>query len=646
MQMYLGFRIRRNWLLGGLLVGASAAASAAAPLSHGPDPLFHDGMEGITAGPFNDSDASRFLTQATFGPIDTDIAYLRTKGYNNWLTEQFSASSTPPTYELDYLTWVGSLGERLGVETRQEAWFLGALGGPDPKNNVVIHKDQLRQRVAFALSEIFVTSIENSNLYGYPRGMAYYYDILTRDAFGNFRQLLEHVTLSPAMGVYLNMMGNRRADLSQNLHPDENYGREINQLFSVGLVMLNIDGTPQLSGGQTIPTYTQATITNFAHVFTSWNWLDCNTGQTYDAFSYCFPPYGDHPEDFETPMIAFDKDGVPLASSIDYHDDGTHADDVVSKQLFDYGQADHGIVPNGGTAASDLKFALDNIFNHPNVAPFISKQLIQRLVTSNPSPAYVKRVALVFNDDGSSQHVRGNLQAVVKAILLDQEARYGQWANPDTFGKVREPLLVLTHFWRGMHALHYCGQNIVGSGNDPSQFYQNQPYRYASYQTHYTSDTQYGSGVAQASLDAPTVFNFFKPSYIPPGEMSTKNLLGPELQLQTDSIVANSTNAIGGNIYYFDSNQACNDDPVGYMEYDQTQDQALAHAGTNGSSAPLVDAYNKRFMSGQMSPFMRQTLIDYLDTVTSANSGSDWLRWRTVSALYLIFSSPEYMIQK
>ena len=623
----------------GMLVGlfGSASAMSATALSHGPDPLFHDGLEGLTAGPFNNSDASRFLAQATFGPTDADIQTLRSRGYVNWINDQFAAT---PTYQLNYLNWIEqSLGEEAGEENRQEAWFLGAMGGPDPQNNMLIHSDQLRQRVAFALSEIFVVSQENSNLYSYPRGLAYFYDILARDAFGNYRTLLQDVTLSPAMGVYLNMMGNRRADSTQNLHPDENYGREINQLFSIGLVELNIDGTQKLSGGQPIPTYTQSTVTAFAHVFTSWNWLHCNAGQTYDAFSYCFPPYGDYPSDFETPMVPYETIGSPTQNSIDYHDDGTHPDDLVTKQLFDYGQADHGIVPVGQSATADLTFALDNIFNHPNVGPFIGKQLIQRLVTSNPSPAYVQRIATIFNNNGSG--VRGDLKAVVKAILLDPEARYGQWTNPDTFGKLREPLLVLTHFWRAMHALHYCGQNIVGTGGAPSQMYANQPYRYASYQTQYTIGL-----VSQASLDAATVFNFFKPGFIPPGEMTTKNLLGPELQLQTDSNIANSTNTIGGNIAYFDSNQTCDNDATGYIEYDQNEDSALAGTGTGGSSAGLVDAYSTRFMSGQMSPFMRQTLIAYLDTITNDNTGSDWRKWRVLGALYLIFTSPEYMVQK
>src|SRR5450432_3349443 len=434
-----------------------ASAASAQSLSHAPDPLFHDGFQGITAGPFNDSDAARFLAQATFGPTDADIAHLRAIGYQAWLTEQFAF---PQTLEIDDLNWIGNppMSEQIGQDNRQEAWFLGALGGPDPNPlaTVTNHKDQLRQRVAFALSEILVVSEQNPTLDGYTRGMAYYYDILTKNAFGNYRTLLEKVTLSPAMGVYLNMMGNRRADLSQNLHPDENYGREINQLFSVGLVMLNLNGTPK---SPSVATYTQSTITNFAHVLTGWNWASCDVdgggGSPYDQFTYCFPPYNT-PSDFETPMVAYDQKDHPNSGDPSYHDNGTDlTNDIHNKQLLNYtGAINGGVLTDGGTAASDLAFALDNIFNHPNVGPFISTRLIQRLVTSNPSPAYVQRVATVFNNNGSS--VRGDLKAVVQAILLDPEASYGQWSSPDTFGKLREPLLTLTHFWRAMGAKHVC----------------------------------------------------------------------------------------------------------------------------------------------------------------------------------------------
>jgi hypothetical protein len=275
--MRIALRARLSRCLACIAAIGLPVAATAAGLSHAPDPLFHDGMEGISVGPSTDSDAARFLAQTTFGPTDADIAHLRSVGYTTWLAEQFAA---PPTYQMDYINWVGgTLGEQVGQNNRTEAWFLEALGGPDPKNNALIHTDQLRQRVAFALSEILVVSDQNTELgLNGATGMAYYYDILVRNAFGNYRQLLEEVTLSPAMGVYLNMMGNRRADLSQNIHPDENYGREINQLFSIGLVMLNLDGTPQLSGGQPIPTYAQGTITNFAHVLTGWNWKSCDAG--------------------------------------------------------------------------------------------------------------------------------------------------------------------------------------------------------------------------------------------------------------------------------------------------------------------------------------------------------------------------------
>ncbi|HZP64868.1 MAG TPA: DUF1800 family protein [Rudaea sp.] len=656
------FALRCISLVCGLTVAASA--SAAQTLSHAPDPLFHDGLEGVTAGPFSDSDASRFLAQATFGPSDTDMAHLKSVGYVGWLNEQFAAT---PTYEITdqpgqvaYLNWIqNTLQEDVGQNNRQEAWFQGALGGPDPQNNLVVHNDQLRQRVAFALSEILVTSDQNTTLSGFPKGLAYYYDILVKDAFGNYRQLLEDVTLSPAMGVYLNMMGNRRADLSQNLHPDENYAREINQLFSIGLVMLNIDGTPQLSGGNTIPTYTQSTITNFAHVFTGWNWADCDSNG-YDNFIYCGPDY-QASANFLTPMVAYDKADFPRTGDPSYHDNGTDpVNDVPNKQLLIYpGVASNGVVPNNGTAASDLKFALDNIYNHPNVAPFISKQLIQRLVTSNPSPAYVQRVATVFNANRSSAT---QLRQVVQAILLDPEARYGQWQSPDTFGKLREPLLTVTHYWRAMHAVHACGQNVDQNNSDGTVThyrYANQPYRYGGNGTAwYTNGTQYG-GVAQASLDAFTVFNFFKPSFKPAGEMTTRGLYGPEFQLQTDSIAANSNNTL---LYWtlynaYDVNNACDgtgddDQQFGDIKIDHAQDVALAGSGQGGAGDPsdrLVDEYNKRFMSGQMSPYMRNQLVSYLNTIDSSwayPQGSDWRLQRVRRALFLILTSPEYMIQK
>jgi hypothetical protein len=612
------------------LAGVCAAvfSVAAGALSHAPDPLFHDGYEGIAAGPTTDGDAARFLAQATFGPTDVDIAHLRAVGYQGWLNEQFGAA---PTYEMDYINWVAGLGEQVGQNNRVEAWFLGALGGPDPQNNALIHSDQLRQRVAFALSEILVISDQNTELgLNGARGMAYYYDILINNAFGNYRTLLEKVTLSPAMGVYLNMIGNRRADSSQNVHPDENYAREINQLFSIGLVLLNSNGTPKT--GQPA-TYDQNTITSFAQVLTGWNWASCDTSG-YDQFVGCYTPYN-AANDYITPMVAYET-RPPLESGnpadYNYHDNGTHPDDAHNKQLLDYGQAGNGVLADGGTAAGDLAFALDNIYNHPNVAPFISKQLIQRLVTSNPTPAYVQRVAKVFDDNRASGT---QLRSVVQAILLDPEAR--NIGNIGTSGKLREPLLTLTHLWRAMGAQHACGQDVSGN------FYNN-AYRYAGYITAWsTGNTQY-QGIAQAPQDAFTVFNFFKPSFLPSGEMSSAGLLGPEFQLQTDSVIALTTNTLRGIFISYDLNNPCDANffPFGEVMIDHAQDYALAG---NVTADALVDAYNHRFMSGQMSPFMRQTLLDYLNVI-DAGWGADWKNQRIDRALYLILTSPEYMVQK
>jgi uncharacterized protein (DUF1800 family) len=586
------------------------------------------------------ADAARFLTQTTFGPTDADIAQLGTVGFNRWLDSQFDAQLTPPTYAMDYLAWVTqTLNEPFQQNDFVEAWFRGALGGPDAQNPLVLHNDQLRQRVAFALSEIFVISQKQAVLSQFPIGLAYYHDILVRNAFGNYRQLLEEVTLSPEMGSYLNMLGNQRADASKNIHPDENYAREVNQLFSIGLIMLNADGTPQLAAGQPIPTYTQDTVSAFAHVFTGWNWSDCGS-QGADAFTYCGPDYA-HGANFIQPMQAIES----------YHDNGTRApDDLPAKPLLSYPNAvNGGVLGAGGTAATDLKFALDNIFNHPNVGPFFCKQLIQRLITSNPSPAYVQRVAAVFNDNGAG--VRGDLRAVVRAIVLDAEARSIPTNQADSYGKLREPLLRVAHLWRAMGAQHTCGQNVAQKNSDGSittLHYAGQPYRYAGYSS--TWSTAYFLG--QTPYAANSVFNFFRPDFSPAGEMTSRHLLGPEFQITTDSAIVQVSNDANYRSLYLDIHDACAaDDQFGDVRIDHARDLALAGSAKGGATDPadrLVDAYNLRFMGGQMSTYMRQILLDYLNPIDSSwsDGSSDWRLERIKRALYLVLTSPEYAIQK
>ena len=385
-----------------------------------------------------------------------------TTGYSRWIDEQLAqpASVQLPTIQTAYaaLTNPAQMIGSLNTD-RQEIWFRNSITGPD----------QLRQRVAFALSEIMVVS-QQSTLQNMPYALADYYDLLARDAFGDFRKLIEDVTLHPAMGVYLNMLGNQKPDTAKNIRPDENYARELMQLFTIGLVELNADGTVQ----------------------------DGRAGPAHPDLR----PVGDR-------RFRQRVHGLELLRRRELRAGPAHAREP--------GAADAGLsraalaareeaaaVPGrreadpaaGQAPQQDLADALDNIFNHPNVGPFISKQLIQKLVTSNPSPQYVARVTAVFNNDGTGK--RGNLGAVVKAILLDAEARPATPAA--TTGKVKEPLLRLTQMWRAYGAKAASGQYRVGNVN---------------------------AAFGQGPLQSPSVFNFFSPFYAPPGEISDQGLVRP-----------------------------------------------------------------------------------------------------------------------
>lgn len=552
---------------------ATSSAVAANPALRRPPPL-------PPPLPIRANDAARFLAQATFGPTLADIGHLRQRGYQRWLNEQFA---TPASYQLPYLDAVpfgqGFEGQRL----RMEAWFLHALGGPDPFVPGVVHRDQLRQRVAFALSEIFVVSDRNDALFPQPYATAGYYDVLIRNSFGNYRQLLEEVTLHPAMGLYLSMIGNRKPDPTRNIRPDENFAREVLQLFSVGLVRLNRDGTPLLDAqGQPIPTYDQFTVKGFAHVFTGWNFAGC---PYYEGCWF---------NDFDAPAWRMPMVPYPAFHAV-----------AESKQLLDYpGVAlPGGVLASGGTAESDLDAALDNIFHHPNVGPFIARQLIQRLVTSNPSRGYVGRVATRFDNNGVG--VRGDMKAVVRAILLDREAR--QLGAHPHLGKVREPILRLTHLWRALDA---------GTGSGRIQSWDPDAY------------------LGQAPLRAPSVFNFFSPFYTPIGELSDLGLRAPELQIATGFQLPITNDALGDAIYlgYIRGPQA-GEEPM----LDLDRDAPLA-----ANPAALLDRYDTLFFSGRMTSRTRQILLDHLNATPNGNGGRDRVR----EALYLIVNSPEYTVQK
>lgn len=529
-------------------------------------------------------ESARFLAQATFGPTLQDIERVTQLGYVGWIDEQ---TAHPVSSQLRFLRAAGAPSK---PEWRLDAWFVHALGGRDPFDPGMVHRDQLRQRVAFALSEIFVVSDATSDSLGGAReGMTDYYDTLARGAFGNFRDMLKNVTLHPVMGIYLSMLGNEKPDAANNIRPDENYAREVLQLFSVGTVMLAADGTPldRDGDGTPDPSYGQETVKGFAHVFTGWSFSDCPWG-----FRDCYA------HDHMNPAWV-----RPMKSYPQYHASAQ------SKQLLVYpGSAlAGGVLAAGGTPESNLDAALDNIFHHPNVGPFIGRQLIQRLVTSNPSPAYVQRVAQAFNDNGRG--VRGDMRAVVQAILLDSEAR--QANPPANFGKVREPLVRLMHLLRAMDA---------SAGTGHSQEFWN-----------------LSSELGQLPMSAPSVFNFFSPNYMPPGLLANAGLVAPELQLATDYMLPSHE------AYFFrravDHTVEGPPHATGTFAVNVGRDLSLA------ADAPaLVARYNLLFLSGRMSPKMRDTLLAHLQAIPASTVAGQ--RRRVRNALYLIVNSPEYVVQK
>ena len=564
----------------------AAALTCLAPVAIAGNHVFDSGFDDASEGPHSDAASARFLTQATFGPSLAEIERLRAIGYHAWLDEQFAL---PPSHHRPYLEDLAAQGSDIYHNHRHEVWWLRAITGPD----------QLRQRVAFALSELLVASDQGGGIEGYPIALANYQDLLVDQAFGNYRDLLEQVTLSPVMGHYLSMFKNRKPDPEQNIRPDENYAREIMQLFSIGLVQLNPDGTPVLAGGQPVPTYTQDTIRGFAHVFTGWNYANCprTDGGQWWEWEWC--PSG--PVDWPEP--GWDAYWlVPMEPWQQYH----ASED--SKQLLAYPGVtlSGGVLPAGGTAESNLDAALDNIFGHPNVGPFVARHLIKRLVTSNPSPAYVGRVAAVFANNGIG--VRGDLGATVEAILLDPEARTLP-SLASNKGKLREPLLRLSHLWRALD----------GRADDG---------RYREW---------WNSWLGQNPLSSPTVFNFFLPDYRPPGELSTLGLDAPEFQITTDTTIASVANGLGSKVYWNWRGQPGQDPEAILVDLEPELDHAA-------DPVRLVDRYDLLFMNRTMSTHMFDTLVDYIGS--RPDDDDDDLRGRVQDAVWLIQSSPEYAIER
>lgn len=538
--------------------------------------------------PFDHNAAARFLTQTTFGPTASEISDLAASGdLNAWLDNQFLIPTTehePLTRQLALHMCLDTpdnlLPDGFYIEARQAAWWTHVLNGPD----------QLRQRVAFALSQVLVVGDGSDVLANSQYAMSSYYDMLADNAFGNFRDLLEDVTLHPVMAIFLSMARNEPPNPALNIRPDENYARELLQLFSIGVHELNPDGSKVLDGnGVPIATYTQSDIEQFARVFTGWN---------YDGISW-FQWSG--LADLTLPM-------VPVET---YHD--TDAKTLLGGE----------VLPAGQNAATDLSDALDNVFNQPNVGPFISRLLIQRLVTSNPTPGYIQRVASVFDNDGSG--IRGDMKAVLRAIFLDQEALQGHVIYPTSFGKLREPLLRVSQLRRAFGA-----QAVVQSGDRWNQNPCGQP-SYAFYPSPFGSSSQ---TLGQQALSSPSVFNFFSPDYSPPGEVRESGLVAPEFSL----FVASTAQSTGSVIAFeAQNNQLWG---PGWVELSINNEIALAT-----QPEQLLDHLDTLLVNGQMSTAMRADLLSHMNDPSLPTDGS-LNEVRARDAILLILMSPEYLVQR
>jgi uncharacterized protein (DUF1800 family) len=508
--------------------------------------------------------ASRFLTQATFGITSAqEIQAVRDYGVEAWLAKQFSLSA--PSH-MDYLalqaarTSNSKPNDEMAYEAIWQQWLYSPA--------------QLRARMSFALSQVFVISNVAPDLQ--PTAMASYMDMLNRNAFGTYRRLLEEVTLHPAMGYYLNLMESEKEDPAKGTHPNENYAREVLQLFSIGLVQLNLDGTPKKDAdGKTIPTYNEDVVKGFAKAFSGWSFGGRDTAKP-DAFGH-----GD--ENWTLPMQAW-------ASK--------HS--TATKLLLD-----GTTLSAGQTPQQDMTAALDSIASHPNVAPFISRRLIQRFVTSNPTPAYIQRVATVFNNNGSG--VRGDLRAVITAVLMDVEARDPLASGAVLYGKQREPVIRFANMLRALNAKSNSGHNEI----------------------HYLDSAD--NALGQSPLLAPSVFNFFSPDFKSPGELSAAGLNAPEFQSTTE------TTMVGGLNFFA---RLIRDGGYGYKE-NQLKLEFSLFDDVAGDASALIDRINLLFMNQSMTPATRTSMMRAINSIDVKSKTE-----RVKSALILAAIAPEFVIQK
>ncbi len=574
-----------------------------------------------TATAFAAKDAARLLQQATFGATLPEINRVQGLGVNGWLNEQFALPATSYTAYAESVIQENKNGAR-GCNDMNGGGCPWAANTPGFYKQAFEGRDQLRQRVVNALLQTVVVSIGNNRVLDAGTGVANYMDMLSTHAFGNFRTLLRDVTLHPTMGIYLDMLG------STQDNPNENYARELLQLFSIGTVMLNADGTPQSSGGQLVPTYSEAMVQGFAKAFTGWHFA--NQPEAAEPWRFYYPV-----EKWTTPMTPWvgrrcsqdgrvpdDPAGTPNNQRCYTYCNVTidrcsipPPHNTTSKSLLQYPGAPYSTLPAGQTAQLDIENAIDNIFNHPNVGPFIGRQLIQRLVTSNPTPAYVGRVTAAFNNNGSN--VRGDMKAVIRAILTDSEARDNTVAANNIYGKLREPVIKFIH-------LHRAFGGVASGG-----FYE-------------VWDTADSDTLGQSALKAPSVFNYYSPEFEPAGAMATVFLQGPEFEITSTSTVAGFSDFTGWGVV---GGFRRDDGPLWIKpNYDRYLTGA-AGAALADTPQQMVDELDLLLTANNLKPAFKANLVALATNITRgaiADQRND--RFRAV--MWQIIHSADYAIQR
>ena len=524
-------------------------------------------------------EAARFLGQATFGPNEAEIDRLAGMSYGAWIDDQLAKPQTLHRLYINQASAdLASVGQTITRTNFWDSWWQQALSGDD----------QLRQRVTFALSQILVVSFADATLSNQPRGVASYYDMLAEHAFGNYRDLLEAVTLQPMMGIYLSHLRNLKEDPATGRVPDLNFAREITQLFAVGQYELNLDGTYVMGpDGRPKTAYKPADLEGLSQVFTGLSW-------------YAGPEKSDRTAArYNGQNANMERDWRPMQAYNEYAPN-TSFHSVSEKRFWST------VIPaqTKSDTEGDLKIALDAIVNNPAVGPCVSKQLIQRLVTSNPSRAYVARVTAAFDDDGKG--VRGDMKAVLRAVLLDHEARGDAGLADLAFGKLREPVLRFVHWARLFKARSSSGTWNAGNTSDPA------------------------TSLGQSPMRSPSVFNFFRPGYSPPNTaIAAKGLVAPEFQLVNESSVAGYLNfmqsAIGG-------------------QHPDLKPDYATELPLADRPAQLLDRLNLLLCAGQLGAAARRLIVDAVAAMPGASS-ADRLR-RVLAAVMLVMASADYLVQR